>query len=190
MEGMKANSWLTIALLLVGILVGALSLYTASLSGVMGKMGMVGGDFGQAIDHNELARQMRSLGREADCQIWKVAQGVPAYLVSQGEERIVLAGQMGGERIVCGVKYVQSGNVERGVYSLIKGLYYLKNHYTEMRVLIEGDREQCQLIGDPDYEQYVEGYLAASEGRVYDVVLELYKQVEGARARVEELCID
>ncbi len=187
---MKVNSWLVIPLLLVGIMVGILSVYSASLSGVMGKMGLVGGDFSQSIDHNELARQMRGRELPADCQVWKVAQGVPAYLISRGEERTLLASQMGGERIVCGIEYVRDGNVERGVYSLVKGLYYLKNHYTEMRALVERDRLYCKLQRDSGYDQYVEGYLAATEGRVYDVVLELYKQVEGARSRVEELCLD
>ncbi|MEI8232285.1 MAG: hypothetical protein WCG44_00935 [bacterium] len=187
---MKVNNWLVYLLLFVGISVGGMSLYMASLSGVMTKMGLVGGDFGQSIDTNELARQMRSQDEILDCGTMNVAKAIPNYLFSKGENKIKLAGELGKERVICGVRLVQAKNVERGVYTLIKGLYYLKTYYTEMRILIESDRNQCQMFGDPTYERWVEGYLMATEGRVHEVVLSVYSEVERSRARVAELCLD
>lgn len=187
---MKVNNSLIILLVLVGTAVFAMSLYMASLSGVMSKMGLVGGDFSQSIDSNELARQLRSQDKSVNCNMWNVTRKIPSYLFSKGEEKIKLSGILGGERIVCGINLVQAGNVERGVYTVIKGLYYLKSHYTEMRVVIESDKNKCQLLTDPTYERSVEGYLMATDGRVHEVVLNVYGEVERSRGRVEELCLD
>lgn len=187
---MKVNKWLIALLVFIGISVGAISLYTASFSGVMAKMGLVGGDFSQSIKVNELARQLKSLDSGIDCSIWQVGKKIPFYLLSRGVDRVELSGELGGERIICGVRLVQSGNIERGVYTIIKGLYYLRSHYLEMRILVEVDNSQCRLLKSPVYERWVEAYLLSTESRVHDVVLEIYKQVEQSRAHVEELCLD
>lgn len=184
------NGWLVGWLVLVGFIIGGMSLYMASLSGVMAKMGLVGGDFRQAVNRNELARQLREQHDQVDCGLWRVAEQVPAYLVARGERRVNLAGELGKERVICGIQLVQSGNVERGVYTLIKGLYYLQSQYMEMRVLVEADRGQCQLFSKIGYEAWVQGYLRATQGRIHDMVFDLYKQVERRQARVAELCID
>lgn len=187
---MRVNNWLVAFLVLVGVLVGATSLYMASLTGVMGKLGLVGGDFSQSIDVNELARQLIFQKESVDCGIWKVSNRLPSYFFSTGTKRIELAGSLGGERIICGVKHVQNRNVERGVYTIIKGLYYLKTHYIEMRSLIQSDQSQCKLLKSPEYERWVEGYLLSTQGRLHEVVLDIYTQVESSRAGVEELCLD
>lgn len=187
---MKINSWVVVLLVFVGIAVFAISLYTASLSGVMGKMGLVGGDFENSIKVNELARQVLTLDQEVECGMLQAIKRIPNYLASRGPERVRLSGELGGQRIICGVKFVQNKNVERGVYTIIKGLYYTKSHYTEMLNLIQKDISQCNLLTDLKYERWVESYLVATEGRVHDVVFDVYKQVEGARSGVEELCLD
>lgn len=184
------KNWLVVLLVVLGVAVGFVSLYMASLSGVMGKMGLVGGDYRQAVNSNELARQLVLQKSEVNCGFIAVAKKIPRYLISKNEERVQLAGELGGERIICGVHLVQQGNVERGVYTLVKGLYYLKTHYGEMRIIVEPNRDKCSLLTNPDYERWVEGYLRSTEGRIHEVVLNVYKQVESERARVEELCID
>lgn len=184
------KQWLILSLLLVGIGVGGVSLYMASLSGVMAKMGLMGGDLRQSVDVNELARQLRGMDDSVDCGIWSVTRRIPSYLSLKGQSRVQLAGELGRERIRCGIKYVQTGNVERGVYTLVKGLYYLKNQYSELRGIVETDSGKCLLLGSSLYESWVEGYLLSTEGRAHQAVLEVYKQVEGERARVEELCVD
>lgn len=187
---MKVNYLLVVPLVLIGVGVGFMSLYMASLSGIMAKMGLVGGDFSQAVDVQELERQLSKHPNSADCRITNVAKNVPKYLLSEGRERVVLSGVLGGERIVCGVGHVQKRNVERGVYTIVKGLYYLRTHYSEMRLLVEKDPAQCELLSSPDYERWVESYLNSTEGRINEVVLNTYKQVESERSRVEELCTD
>ena len=72
----------------------------------------------------------------------------------------------------------------------MKGLYYLKNQYGELREIVEMDTAKCSLLGNTRYESWVEGYLLSTQGRAHQVVLEVYKQVESERARVEELCVD
>lgn len=186
---MKVNRLLVIFLVMIGVGVGFVSLYTASISGVMGKMGLVGGDFSQTIKKNELVKLLVQAD-DVDCNLLSVGARVPNYLISRGEEKIVTSGEFGKIRILCGIRHVQRGNVERGVYTIIKGLYYLKTHYVEMREVVQKDVKKCEILTDIEYGRWVEGYLNATEGRIHEIVLELYKQVEGERARVEELCTD
>jgi len=187
---MKVNNWPVFFLVLMGTTVGAISIYMASLTGVMGKLGLVGGDFRESIKVNELARQLMSQKESIDCSMWTISRRIPSYLFSRGIDRVKISGELGGDRIICGVKHVQGGNVERGVYTIVKGLYYLKSYYIEMQTLVQKDNSQCKLLADPKYERWVEAYLIATEGRVHEVVLDVYKQVEGLRAGVEELCLD
>jgi hypothetical protein len=187
---MKVNTWLVVLLVAIGIGVGLVSLYTASLSGVMSKMGLVGGDFSQSIKRNELARLLFEERESVDCSLLNVGARVPQYLLSRGEQRVVFSGEMGGIRIICGIRHVQKGNVERGVYTITKGLYYLKTHYSELRILVQADPNKCVLLHSPEYERWVEGYLLSTEGRIHEIVLELYKQIQVERAGVEELCSD
>jgi hypothetical protein len=187
---MKVNNWLILLLVIVGLGVGMTSLYMASLSGVMSKMGLVGGDFSQAIKVNQLVRQTMPLKESVKCDMWSVVHHIPSYLLSKGEERMKLSDLLGGERIVCGARLVKSGNVERGVYTIIKGLYYLKTHYLEMKILVQKDKSNCHVLANTNYENWVEAFLSASEGRVHEIVLDVYNQVQITRAGVEELCID
>lgn len=185
---MKVNRWLILLLMLVGMGVGAVSLYTASLSGVMGKMGLVGGDFRHSIDTNELARLILKNKGTTACGFWATGRSIPAYFYNKNEDRVRLSRELGGQRIVCGVRYVQAGNVERGVYTMMKGMYYLKGHYSELRILVQANVGSCELLEEPEYESWIEGYLMATEGRVHQLVYDVYRQVQTERARVEELC--
>ncbi len=176
-------------LLLVGFLVAVMSIYMSSISGVMGKMGIVGGDFRHAIDQNELARELLDYPSDIDCGLLQVTKNVPSYLVSKGEKRVLYASELGGERVICGIRHVQRGNIERGVYTIIKGLYYLKGHYEGLRTLVEADRSKCLLLTEQYYENWVRGYLVATEGRVNEVVRETYGHVLNSKSRVIELCL-
>lgn len=186
---MKVNRWLILLLMLIGLGVGAISLYTASLSGVMGKMGLVGGDFSNSIKTNELARLILANKGNTNCGFWSTGRSIPSYFYTKNEERVALSRELGGQRIVCGVRYIQSGNVERGVYTMMKGMYYLKGHYSELRALVQSDKARCLLLEDPEYEAWIEGLLLATEGRVHQLVYDVYRQVQTERAGVEELCI-
>lgn len=185
---MKVNRWLILLLMLVGFGVGAISLYTASLSGVMGKMGLLGGDFRDSVKTNELARLIMSRKGSTTCGLWATSRSIPAYFYSNGDERVRLSRQLGGQRIACGVRYVQSGNVQRGVYTIMKGMYYLKAHYGELRALSLSDSSKCAMLEPREYEEWIEDYLMATEGRAHELVIQIYQQVVAERASVEELC--
>lgn len=187
---MKANTWAIILMLGVGISVGAFSLYTASLSGVKAKMGLLGGDIIQSLDQNQLSRNILSIDREYDCRTWHIAKDVPRYLVSKGEERTLITHELGGDRIICGVKHVKAGNVERGAYTIVKGLYYLRSHYIVLRDQIQNRAGSCNELEEPIIERWVEAYLDATEGSLHEAVYKVYKEVESARSGVEELCVN
>lgn len=186
---MKINKWVVAFLMAVGLSVGAASLYMASFAGVMGKMGLVSGNFDKDINQNQLARVIREI-EGSDCTMWASVKSVPGYLLAKKEMRVNLARELGEQRIGCGIRLVQSGNIERGVYSIVKGLYYLRGQYSEMRMMVEQDRGRCSLLPKATYEEWLQGYLGATQGRVHEVVFDLYKQVEVERAGVEELCSD
>ena len=165
--------WFVMLLLAVGVMVGGMSLYMASLTGVMNKMGLVGGDFRQAVNENELARQLMLRRSSVNCSLWEVVEPIPQYLLAKGVARVKLGEQLGEERIVCGIRHVQFGSVEQGVYTMMKGLYYLKNEYNEMKGLVRTNNAMCDLLPEPTYEGWVEAYLFSTEGRVHDVVLNM-----------------
>lgn len=154
----------------------------------MGKMGLLGGDFSGSVKSNELARLIMSRKGVVGCGFYEASRSIPAYLLAEGEDRAELAYQLGGQRVICGIKQAQQGEVERGVYTLVKGLYYLGEYYRNLRKLVEMDANNCQQGHVDDYSDWIEGYLLATEGRPQEIVLEAYKQVENERARVYELC--
>ncbi len=184
------KNWGIALLLMMGIGVGVVSLYMASLTGVMAKMGLVGGDIAQSIDTNELARRTRGMESQYRCDIWAVTRAIPNYWRLRGEGRVEAAKELGQERIECGIRYVRAGNFERGIYTMVKGLHYLRNRHGELRVSVAQASSKCGLVGAPIYEGWVEAYLTSAEGNAQRVVLDIYKQVEVERAGVEELCTD
>ena len=88
---MKVNNLLVLLLLLIGLMVGTVSLYTASLSGVMAKMGLYGGEFSNSIKFNELSRRLRNEKEVRDCGMFSVTKDIPAYFLADGEKKIKLA---------------------------------------------------------------------------------------------------
>lgn len=184
------SKWVAFLLVLLGAGIGVVSLYTASMAGIMTKMGLVGADAGRMIEVNELARRTRGIESRYVCDIWSVGNKIPHYWSSKGLEKLDLMRQMGEQRIECAITFIKEGNADRGIYTMVKGLYYLKNRYWELRPRVEQDRSLCSLAKAQQYEAWVEGYLGASEGSAREVVGKIYKEVEEERARVEELCIE
>ena len=106
------KNWLVFGLLCFGVAVGAISLYMSSLSGVMAKMGLVGGHFEQSIDTNQLARLFVEQNDDVNCSLWQVTKRVQAYLLAQGEDKVVQGRELGGVRVIAG-STVQNRNTER-----------------------------------------------------------------------------
>lgn len=182
--------WLTWLLLLFGITVGMVSLYFSSILGLMGKLGLVGGDLNQAVRRNDLARAVYEVGVAPQCDPWATVAGVPKYLLAKPVERINLGLQLGKRRMECGMVYTMSGNVEKGIYTMIKGLYYDRVNHHELLKLVEEDRGNCKLYDSGRDYGYVEAYIESSEGNARESVLSLFHDVALLREKVAERCID
>lgn len=184
------GKFLIFLLLLFGIGVGITSLYFASLAGLMGKLGLIGGDLRQAVRVNELMRSVYEVGTTPSCNWWSSVHDVPRYLFSTQDRRIDLGLELGTKRVECGVIYTLRGNVERGVYTMIKGLYYERANHQEIWRLVEENTENCKLFDHDRGYGYVEAYLEASEGNVRQSVASIFEDVSRLREKVRERCID
>jgi hypothetical protein len=177
-------------LLFFGIAVGVASLYFSSLSGLMGKLGLVGGDLTQAVQVNDLVRNIYEVGTPPSCDWWRSVASVPQYLFSPASERVALGLTLASYRTQCGIVYTLGGNIERGIYTLVKGLYYERANHLELLRLVETDTTFCELFESARDYGYVEAYLASSEGNAYQSVWTLFDETQRLRQKVLERCID
>lgn len=185
-----AGKLFVLGLLIFGLGVGLASLYFASLAGIMGKLGLIGGDLRQAVSANELARNIYEVGTSPSCDWWSSVHEVPRYMFLPASERIELGLALGQKRIECGVSYILAGNVERGVYTIVKGLYYERANHQEIWRLVGEDPANCSLF-EPDREYgLLEAYLEASEGNTRESVASIFADVARLREKVRERCID
>lgn len=177
-------------LLFFGITVGVVSLYFSSLAGLMGKLGLVGGDLHQAVHANDLVRNIYEVGTTPSCDWWRSITPVPRYLFSPAKDRIELGLSLASRRIACSVVYTLDGNVERGIYTMIKGLYYERANHLEMLRLVEEDSAYCSLFDPTRSYGYVEAYLGSSEGNARESIWTLFDDTQRLRQKVSERCID
>jgi hypothetical protein len=177
-------------LLFFGVTVGLVSLYFSSLSGLMGKLGLVGGDLNQAVHTNDFVRNVYEVGTTPQCAWWDSVKAVPQYLFSPADSRVELGLVLAQRRTECGVVYILDGNIERGIYTLLKGLYYERANHLELLRLVEKDTSYCTLFDDHRSYGYIEAYLQSSEGNARDSIAPVFAEVEGLRQSVSERCID
>ena len=185
-------NWILIfGLLILGTGVFLVSLYFASIAGLRNKLGLVGGDLRTAVHPNELSRGAYEAGGIPTCDFKAAVVPIPQYLVARPEERVQLGLRLGELRIKCGIAYILQGNVDRGVFTLIKGMYYERANSQETLELVEHDRQQCAKLFDAERDYgYVEAFLEASEGNSRSVVESIYSEVRDVRGRVAERCLD
>ncbi|HBD02464.1 MAG: hypothetical protein UX38_C0001G0109 [Microgenomates group bacterium GW2011_GWC1_46_16] len=184
------GKWLVAGLVAMGVSIFVISLYLASITGVMQKMGLVGGDVSRAVKQEVLVEVVAEAGGIPQCDYWEAVKMIPQYLTTSPSRRIKLGLQMGEVRIACGVVYSLQGNVERGVYTLIKGLYYERTNTQELLKLVESDKQNCVLFSADRNYGYVEAFIEASEGNARIAVENLYREVGEVRGSVAERCID
>ncbi len=182
------NGLLVGFLVFSGFLVGFVSLYFSSLSGVMNRLGFVGGDLTREVRVNDLVRGLRDIPDKPSCDFWGAIAPVPSYLFARGEQRIVLGFTLGYDRVVCGTHYIISGNAERGIYTILKGIYYLRSSYLELGKSIPQSPALCMLRGGDTVDPWVAAYLSASRGTAHDVIYNAWREVFEDRAHVAELC--
>ena len=182
------NGILVGILVIVGVCIGFVSLYFASLTGVMSRLGFVGGDITREVRVNELVRGVRDIPGRTTCDAWQAILPVPTYLFDSRQARIPLGFTLGYERVVCGVGYTISGNTERGVYTMLKGLYYVRSSYLDLGNYAARDSSLCLTRQADLVDPWVGAYLAASHGKVHDVIANVYQEIQEERAHVAELC--
>jgi hypothetical protein len=173
-----------------GLLVGLISLYYSSLSGVMGKLGLLSGDPSTLIDRNELARGMRGIGGTLSCDYWGAVSLAPHYLLTPPAERIQLGAILGYKRMECGVVYGLAGNVERSVYTFLKGLYYLRSSYLAYFELVARDPTICAAYRFPAITPMLATYIASTRGNARSAVEPVVSHIIELQQKVQERCID
>lgn len=182
--------WLFVFLVAFGCMVGVISLYYSSLSGVMSKLGLLSGDPSTLIDRNELARGMRGIGGTLTCDYWGAVSLSPHYLLTPAAERIQLGAMLGYKRMECGVVYGLSGNVERSVYTFLKGLYYLRSSYLTYLELVSRDPSICAAYRFPAITPMLATYIASTRGNARSAVEPVVAHIIELQQKVQERCID
>lgn len=182
---------LILALVLFGVGVGLTSLYFSSLSGLMGKLGLVGGDLSRAVRVNDLVRNVYEVGSPPECSYWESIKSVPRYLfMSKNGERVSLGLELGERRVGCGINYILDSNYERGIYTIVKGLYYERASHLLMLELVGQSKSNCDLFTPDRNYGFIEAYINSSEGNAERAVSGIYGAVVGLRESVAERCID
>lgn len=183
----KINIFLTFVLLLVGFGVFLFSLYVASVSGLMNKIGLIGGDLRQSVDTNKLYRGMQEYGGVTACRWWDTTKLIPIYLFKDKDERVELGRELGKERRNCAYNYLLAGNTERGVYTLLKGLKYERANLEVLLKIVEVDKAKCLIEEVLNYGD-IEAYLEAADGSAGIVIQKEYDEIGNMRNRLDEMC--
>lgn len=181
------NYALTAGLLLIGVGVFLFSLYVASLSGLMSKLGLVGGDLRQELDTNKLYRGLMEVGGIPNCDWWETTKTIPEYIFTPKNKRIKLGLEVGKKRRNCAINYVLNGNVERGVYTMLKGVRYERLNLLELERGVLRDKTKCIEYNPRDYGD-IEVFIESSRGNVRSVIYKEYEEISQIRSRLEESC--
>ncbi len=185
----RFGQWvLNAGLLLGGLSIFLFSLYTASLSGLMRQLGLVGGDLSQSVDVNQLYRGIVEVGAVPSCEYVKTITKVPRYLLAEGEERLTLGRELARQRVECAMVYLLGGNTERGVYTMLKALRYEYGAVTMTQDWVRKDREACQQLQTNSAYGLVEAYLEAVEGSARGIIEREYAEVQRINRESAELC--
>lgn len=184
----KINYGVIGVLLLLGLLVFGFSLYVASLSGLMNRLGLMGGDLRESIDANELYRGVMEGGGIPECEWWVTTKMIPRYLFTPKEQRVELGLQLGKQRRNCAITYLLAGNTERGVYTLLKGMRYERVNLIELLRQMERGRRSCDPRLTTADLGMVEAFIEASRGNPRDVIYKEYEEIGQIRSRLEERC--
>ncbi len=181
------NKILVVVMLVVGLSILMMSLYSASLAGLQRQMGMVRGDVRQNIDVNKFYRGLIEVGGVAECEWWRATAAVPSYIFMDRSDRVELGRELARMRRNCAVTYILHGNAERGVYTLLKSLRYDQVQLLEVEREIDLDKGNCDKYVAGEYGQ-VEAYLSAASGSAFNIIEREYRDVSRLQGRLIELC--
>lgn len=186
----KFNWWLVSGLLVVGMAIFFLSLYTASLAGLRRQLGLVGGDLRLSVDVPRLYRGIIEVGTVPQCAYWQSIVPVPRYIFAKEGEKLELGKVLAYRRIECAIDYTLSGNIERGVYTLLKAIRYQQAGLLLLEKGIANDKKMCNLYQSNSAFGYIEAYLEASTGSVRGTIEREYAELQRLAGQVVEMCAD
>lgn len=181
------NLWKTLIFLLIlcGIGVAAVSVYDASLTGVMKKMGLVSGDYSNAYDQGLLAEINDENLQNQKCDFVSAIAHLPEYMMGIGGVKMKLAYDLGNQRILCGYKQLLNKDIERGTYTLLKGMRYIQTGYE----IVEGQNNLCGrenglFISEP----YLVIAIEAASGNARDNLVGASEELSRVMQSVREGC--
>lgn len=179
---------LPVFLLFMGIGIGAISLYEASVAGFMRQMGLVGADFRTAIAKDKIEELAHEMETEAKCDLFRKVKSSIEYMMSNPEQRKSLAFVLGKERVKCGVRMLTKKKVNEGTYEIVKGIKYMSQGYDLIREDVETQSEKCEEIPGDELEQTINGILKATTGKIYQVLEFEWQKTMEKRSLLKESC--
>lgn len=176
--------------LLVGVVIAFLSIYKASVGGLMKKMGLIESDFSVAVVQDKLKQISLETKSKLACDLPSRVRSSITFLLSSDQKQGTLAFSMGQQRIKCGTAMLGSGDVETGTYEIVKGMGYLNQGYMFVTERAEVDSRVCEGLPGQELNTTVQEILGATSGKVYEIVGEEWRSIAKVKESAEKLCLD
>jgi len=178
-------------LVIIGVSVAVLSIYRASVNGLMTQIGLVESDFDTSVERTKLGEAITGLNSTLKCDLFTRLKGTMSFMLGGDEEQGKLAFALGESRINCGAALLSQGKAEEGTYEIVKGFGYLKQGFKFVGERVGVDRRVCSgLPTGSTISETVGEILDATNGKVYEIVWEEWQDVVEVREPVEQACLD
>ncbi|MFH2019285.1 MAG: hypothetical protein ABII80_01595 [bacterium] len=177
-----------VVLLLMGVGIGMVSLYEASVAGFMRQMGLVGADFRTTVVKEKIEGLARGMETEAKCDLVSKVKGSIEYMAGSPKRRESLAFVLGKERLKCGVRMLANEKVNEGTYEIVKGIGYASQGYELLREQVKTQPEKCEEIPGDEFEKTVNEVLAATTGKIFQVLDFEWQKTLEKRSLLQESC--
>jgi len=177
-------------LLTLGVLVGVMTVYQASYTNMMNKLGLVGADFSLAVKREQLRKTGMEIRGGWECGLPNRIRGSVEFMLSGDSEQGQLAFRLGQIRLACGAGMLERGEVETGTYEIMKGLGYLADGY---RFVVERgsvDLRACEGLPGGEVKTMMDGLLSATSGRVHELLYEEWGNIVKQQGAVAKMCLD
>lgn len=177
-------------MLAVGLVVAVISTYRLSVTGLMNQVGLVGADFGAAINRSKLNRDVAEAKSFFTCNVANRIKGTLEMLLGGDRQQAELAFKLGEARITCGEAMMYEGKAENGTYEIIKGMGYYSKGYQFITERTAADRTVCKGMPDNSMDFRVSGILEATNGKIFEIIWKEWQDVKALRAEAQRECID
>lgn len=176
--------------LFVGLIIAFLSLYKASINGLLKNVGLVGSDFSTEVVHDELRKAVLLTKGKFSCDLPTRMKGTISFMLASDQEQGQLAFRLGEGRMVCGATLLSQGDVEVGTYEILKGIGYLKQGYSFVSERMDIDRRVCDGLPGAEAAETMSRILEATSGKVFEILSDEWHELERVREPVESACLD